>query len=362
MLGMVYWDCPFGIIPLCEWDKVVSEEEFEIVFKQISAVIKSQTCVCIFKVHHSQMGMIEKLMLKHKFIDAHPLYWWKTDQNVVGLKRYTFAVETLMVGYLGGRAQNQFNEAGLRANPENRHNLITTKSLRKHFINADDELPANLAESPPELVYQLGQVHLSPMDKVLIIGAGSGSDIIGALMNGCDVVAIENNDRQHSGCVQRMNAYMCQPEIPATSLPPAMVHRLGLTKLISEKKGTRPLTELAARVAKDVEWNAPCVCGSQFQQDYEIAKAIRIATESSAALKPSQSSTESGTSATPEASASSSPLIAIDEGSSKRKEPSQVSLPPTTASSSSSTSGSDAVDVETQPQGKGPQKKRSRFS
>ena len=123
MLGMVYWDCPFGIIPFCEWDKVLSEEEFEEVFKQISAVIKSQTCVCIFKVHHSQMGMIEKLMLKHKFVDAHPLYWWKTDQNVVGLKRYTFAVETLMVGYLGGRAQNQFNEAGLRANPENRHNL-----------------------------------------------------------------------------------------------------------------------------------------------------------------------------------------------------------------------------------------------
>ena len=362
MLGMVYWDCPFGVIPFCEWDKVLSEEEFEEVFKQISAVIKSQTCVCIFKVHHSQMGMIEELMLKHKFVDAHPLYWWKTDQNVVGLKRYTFAVETLMVGYLGGRAQNQFNEAGLRANPENRHNLITTKSLRKHFINADDELPANLAESPPELVYQLGQVHLSPMDKVLIIGAGSGADIIGSLMNGCDVVAIENNERQFSGCVQRMNAYMCQPEFPATPLPPAMVHRLGLTKLISEKKGTRPLTELARRVAKDVERDAPCICGSQLQRDFEIAMALRLASERAAALMPSQSSTESATSATQEASASSAAAIASDEGSSKRKEPSQVSLPPTTASSSSSASGSDAVDEETQPKGKGPQKKKSRFS
>lgn len=260
---MIYFDTPFGITDE-SWDVALDEQDLQKIFHQLAAVNQANHCVCVFKCKYSDLGMIKNVMEKNNFSDAHPIYWWKPDANVVGLKRYTFAVENLMVGYLGGRRNNYFNESGLRTNPENRHNIIQTPRVRSLHKNSTDDLPLNTCESPPALAHTLAKIHCIPGDDVIIIGAGSGSDVIGVSQAGCNVVAVEKDLRQLRGCQQRLNAHSIKPETVHPSLPPAFVHRMGKKALHHQVDGKDKVKELRLRFEGE-EWEEGCICS--FKKD-----------------------------------------------------------------------------------------------
>ena len=91
-------------------------------------------------------------MLAGGFLDTHCVFWHRVDQNVATgtPDSYTYAVETCVLGYYGGRSTVKFRQSS--SNPAERHNIISTPTHRdlyeyKGSVVNVHEKPISLAAS-----------------------------------------------------------------------------------------------------------------------------------------------------------------------------------------------------------------------
>jgi hypothetical protein len=128
--------------------------------------------------------------------DVHYMIWHKTGHNTTGVNCYIYACEMILVAYKRTKAKCNWFFAS-NPNPTLRHNFIEMPAVTDKAKYADGTL-VNIHEKPPELCQFFCNNHCKPGDNVLVLGAGSGADIIGALRADCNVVAIEQDPKQHS--------------------------------------------------------------------------------------------------------------------------------------------------------------------
>ena len=125
------------------------------------------------------------------------LYWHKTGLvNMASpTNRFCKSIEMATVGYYPNINAVPWN---VDPNSKNRHNFIECKAVTKLAKNmyTDGKTPINVTEKPPELAQWILSKICRPRSTVLVIGAGAGDDIMGAIrgkMNSLQWRKIENN-------------------------------------------------------------------------------------------------------------------------------------------------------------------------
>ena len=83
----------------------------------------------------------------------------------------------------------------MSTDPKKRHNYIACKPVST-YARDDDGVVINPCQKPPEIMKWLCSNHLAPGSTVLVIGAGAGGEVIGAVQACCNVVAVEKDKRQ----------------------------------------------------------------------------------------------------------------------------------------------------------------------
>ena len=189
--------------------------------KQISAINTHPSTVMYVKANPFSLHKVRDFMDEAGFKDCHPFYWYKPALQQKGMKMYSKAVEAGCVGYLGGRSNAQFNNRGLLANPVYRQNIVQAKRVLSYYKSADNDEPVNTTETNPQLAHFFADQHTLTGDWALVIGGGSGADVIGCLAAGCNVVVLDREESMVSGMIQRFNEL--------SVLPPALVPTLPLS-------------------------------------------------------------------------------------------------------------------------------------
>src|SRR4051812_23850044 len=202
---MVYWDQPYGL-HLGLWDsKRISKDDIRTTLKMVLAVNTFENSVCIVW-HHVRGSDDVATELEHAgFKDVHPIFWYKSNQMAVThtSKDYIYAVESGTIGYLSGRSKAKWRSQA--RNPRERHNMISlpTQRATTEWRGA----PLNQAEKPVALADHFICLHTDPGDTVLILGTGTGSEVIACLEAGRNCVAIELDPDQRQGAVARLRTW-----------------------------------------------------------------------------------------------------------------------------------------------------------
>jgi hypothetical protein len=99
------------------------------------------------------------------------VFWYKTDQNVVGAPHdLTFAVEVMLLGIKRSREDGE-NRCKLDNNPTKRHNIIMGPAI--HTMRKDTHgTVINAHEKPDYVSGWVAERWLMPFDWVIVIGGG----------------------------------------------------------------------------------------------------------------------------------------------------------------------------------------------
>lgn len=192
-------DAPYGL-GVANWDVTPTKEDLEATIAQFMPHNTAKAHVFVVMCHYLQKSMFHHVMVEKGYQDIHAAFWQKVNINVPGTFQYTFGCEELLVGYYGGRRSNVWNTP---QDPMQRLNTIFGPALRFKCLKPDNE-PVNTCEKPPYICRIYAKHHVSPGNHVLVLGAGAGGDVLGALAAGCNVTAIERDPEQYPHLCSRL--------------------------------------------------------------------------------------------------------------------------------------------------------------
>jgi hypothetical protein len=200
---------PFGL-DLAPWDVLLTDVELERFFMQLNVVNTSQQTMLALVVHFADAGRVKAAMEAAGYQSVHPFYVYKPSQNVKGTDCFIFAVEMILIGYLGGS-----RDRGLvfgERNPVGRHNLLFGHNVGSRYQLSGQGEPVNTCQKHPGIAHHLATICARPGSNALVIGSGSGSDVVGCLRAGLNVVAIDKDSKQFQGCKARLLGYIADVE------------------------------------------------------------------------------------------------------------------------------------------------------
>ena len=198
------------------WDVPLEPEQFDNLLRQIQAVKTDLASVVMFWHSPHQQPMITTKLQEHGFTNITDFYWYKANANQAGTTHFVRAVEVATIAMKGGRS---LGYTTLPSDHIQRHNHITQDSVVS--LSKDGGRIINPSEKPPELFERIFKLLALPHSKVLLLGFGSGSEVIGALSAGLDVVGIENDPKQFSSACNRIRAWAALETKPSESEPEA---------------------------------------------------------------------------------------------------------------------------------------------
>ena len=200
---MAFWDHNFGI-KVADYDQEAPNLQMQKrIYTQVAAIFANRPHVMVCYHHPREYHTAEQAMLESHYANIHPFFVHKTNQNAVGFKQYTFAVDSLIIGYFPNKQKVKWNAS---SNPLERHNMLSIKTLTKHYINPSDNKTANEHEKSPIVAELLCKNHANADDWVLVIGSGAGGEVVGALQALCNVAAVERNERKFNCFRARLTA------------------------------------------------------------------------------------------------------------------------------------------------------------
>ena len=192
---------PFGL-GVADWDVLLTDEQLTLFFRQLQIINTSQTTVLALVVHFKDAGRVASYMEQFGFVDVHPFYTYKPQQNQRGTGCFIFAVEIILVGYKAPSRSRVLSFP--HANPLFRHNLLFGHSVTSRWKSAGGDDAVNTTQKHPGVARHLASIFSTPGTTALVIGAGSGSDVIGCIQAGVNVVAVERCPQQFQGASARL--------------------------------------------------------------------------------------------------------------------------------------------------------------
>ena len=124
------------------------------------------------------------------------LYWYKGREHTAPaqVRSYVNAVEMMTIGFFPNKSTAGWS---VNKDPRKRHNFIQQSGPRSYVKTISGEV-LNQAQKPRFLMNKIVSEHVPLGGNVLVVGAGAGGDVMGALDAGCNVVAVESNKLQYS--------------------------------------------------------------------------------------------------------------------------------------------------------------------
>ena len=161
-------------------------------------------------VHPRQYGRFYDAMAENSFTNIHTVFVYKCQNNGRGTHQWIPSVEMVIVGYKPSR--NACRPTFLqREHPLDRHNIIFCPNTGPKLMRTDGH-QVNVSQKNPFLAYSLAQVHCPAGSRALVIGAGTGSDVIGFVHAGVSVTCVEKSKVQFPYLKTRLNHESVSPE------------------------------------------------------------------------------------------------------------------------------------------------------
>jgi hypothetical protein len=166
--------------------------------------------ITYFQWHKPQDTLlVETVLKKRKFSHVQQLYWHKTNHlTQTPVSSYTSSVEMGTIGFMPSSQKCSWE---MNPDPRQRHNFIECKAITSYLKDAEHN-KLNPCQKPPELAQWLVKNHCNPGSWVLVLGAGAGGEVEGALKAGCNVVAVENDKRQFDGLSTRLCSLIAEQQ------------------------------------------------------------------------------------------------------------------------------------------------------
>jgi hypothetical protein len=195
----VFLDLPFGITKN-KWDTALTDKEILNVLIQIQATNKQESYTIIVKHHPYHGHRVLNALNSVKATGVHPFYWYKNNQNIEGFKNYVFAVETFTIGFIGPSQNRYFH---MSANPLERHNIISGPTVNRYWKN-DHGRRINTTQNQPGLMRMFALRHCSAEQHCLVLGSGSGTDMLGVMQARRSGVGVEKDPDQWMASCQNL--------------------------------------------------------------------------------------------------------------------------------------------------------------
>ena len=199
---LVFWDMPYGLL-VAPWDVLLTDVEVEEFFKQVAVINRARNHTMVLSINCKDYGRMWTFMTQNGYSDIHPLYVYKPQQNMTGMG-WIFAVEQMIVGYKGG-IQN-CAVTFVDNHPLFRHNLFFGLQVgsKLKYVGEDEEV--NTTQKNPNVASFIGRILCKVGSSALVIGAGSGSEVVGLARVGVQVVALEKDPKQFVALTLRLTA------------------------------------------------------------------------------------------------------------------------------------------------------------
>ncbi len=286
------WDIPFGKKPpLAGWDCAWEDEAIIEVCQQVSVVNERVNFKLGLYCPVEQVGDACRVLIGMAYTDTQVHYIYKPEQNTAGVGIHINAVECLVIATKGARRSCTMNFRS--PNPQDRHNLHFTSVTRKKCRYLDGEI-VNPTQKPVVTAHDFAKLFVPPGGNLLVLCAGSGSEVIGGLLRGCNVTAVELDKRQCDFIETRSRRLLLDPCEELLDLKRDLDHmarirlfcnhseelagadfvnhRIGGVELSQkERKEVRAVVE-KAMVRKDVLPVDCVVCGIVFEEKKEDMK------------------------------------------------------------------------------------------
>ena len=196
-LGMIIMDTPYDLLP-AEWDHQINEDELMSILAQFQVSQKQHNYACCAVFYHKPRDthIVWTALEKKGFQEMQHLFWYKGEEHTAPaqVRSYVNSVEMMTIGFFPNRSAAGWQ---VELDPRKRHNFIRTHGPRNYVKTVKGEV-LNQAQKPRVLMNKLVSTHVPIGGNVLVVGAGAGGDVIGALDAGCNVVAVESNPLQYS--------------------------------------------------------------------------------------------------------------------------------------------------------------------
>lgn len=230
---LVLWDMPYGLL-VAPWDNLLTDAEVETFFQQLAVVQRSRAhTLCLGCIWHDT-GRMRRFMLEHGYADIHIFGVYKPQQNTTGME-WIYALELYVVGYKQNIRACSLTFSDM--NPVFRHNVIFSHQVASKLKYAGLDEEVNTTQKNPNIASFLGRITCKAGASALVIGAGSGSEVLGLARIGVNVVALERDGKQFRAMTERLTSEA------------AFADR-AIAQQVQEEKEIALLTVLASRFTK----------------------------------------------------------------------------------------------------------------
>jgi hypothetical protein len=201
---LIFFDLPYGK-KVEHWDqRAFTDLEMEQMLQQIVAINGSQNSVLVFVLDIEDFGRYAKVVRANGWGYIHKMTWYKPMHNATGVGCYIYATEVIMVCYRPNQHATQW--FGKEKNPTKRHDIFALPACTTKIMHTDHR-EVNKHQKPTGLIRFFIEKHCGPSDFVLVLGFGSGSEIIGAVQSNVNVVGVEQDPRQFNAFRARLLSY-----------------------------------------------------------------------------------------------------------------------------------------------------------
>ena len=196
----MFWDAVFGL-NVAHWDeRRLTREEWTEFFKQVAVINTATNFAAAFYCYYVQLGELREVMEEAGYSGFELIHVIKPMQNYQGTNQFINNAELILIGYKNVRTNFQLNFAD--PNPMRRHSAIFSPNVGPKLTYDSKEV--NTTEKHPLVSMRLGQIFCPPGSNVLLIGAGSGAEMVGFNRAQLSVVALEADPLPIPGAASRM--------------------------------------------------------------------------------------------------------------------------------------------------------------
>lgn len=186
------FDTPYNILESEEWDHQITTVELQTIINQVSVSQNplNHPNTAIFWHKPEDTSIVMDALRQTKYQEMTHLFWHKEGHSSTAQARdYVRSVEMATIGFYPSRRACYINHP---SDPRSRHNFIGMPHIT-HFAKDSENKKVNPAEKPPALAAHFCERHIPAGGTILIVGAGAGGSVFGALQSGVNVVAVESD-------------------------------------------------------------------------------------------------------------------------------------------------------------------------
>lgn len=207
--ALVYQDAPYGVLSGVDWDKdpwrpEQQKETIDVVFGRAHTDSKEGLCWIMWCTPW-QFSAMANVFITKGFTMPQVIYWHKPNYNTPGDRHsWLSTVEMCFVTFYSRRIDQR---CSLSDNPWERHNHIVMPSVSTLSKIAVSSQVINPAEKPVQLAMRLIKPYVSAGESILVIGSGSGSEILAGLELKLNVFGVELDPVQWKAANERITFY-----------------------------------------------------------------------------------------------------------------------------------------------------------